>query len=159
MFEVIDGKKLRCGYTTGSCAQAATLGCIYLLKGIVLNEVEIETKVGIKLKINLYGHTLKAGWATCYALKDAGDDLDVTDGIKIYVKLRERQDFKVLIDGGVGIGRFIEDTPYGKRGEAAINRVPKEMIEKEVRGHLRGLMLLYMLQRGRRLPRRPLIAG
>ncbi|SHE28624.1 cobalt-precorrin-5B (C(1))-methyltransferase CbiD [Caloramator proteoclasticus] len=138
MFEVIDGKKLRCGYTTGSCAQAATLGCIYLLKGIVLNEVEIETKVGIKLKINLYGHTLKDGWATCYALKDAGDDLDVTDGIKIYVKVRKRKDFKVLIDGGVGIGRFIEDTPYGKRGEAAINRVPKEMIEKEVRGHLRG---------------------
>ncbi|WDC84917.1 cobalt-precorrin-5B (C(1))-methyltransferase [Caloramator sp. mosi_1] len=115
MFEVVEGKRLRCGYTTGSCAQAATLGCIYLLNGIKLNEVEIETKSGVKLNIKIFGHRYKNGWASCYVVKDSGDDRDVTDGMKIYVKLRERRDNKVVIDGGVGIGRFIEDTPYGKK--------------------------------------------
>lgn len=154
MFEFVYGKRLRCGYTTGSCAQAATLGCIYLLKGIKLDEVKIETKSGVKLNINLYGHRIDDGWATCYAIKDAGDDMDVTDGMKIYVKLKERDDDKVLIDGGVGIGRFVEDTPYGKKGEAAINKIPREMIEKEIRKFLRGADVLVYAPDGEKIAKK-----
>ncbi|MCX7904924.1 MAG: cobalt-precorrin-5B (C(1))-methyltransferase, partial [Caloramator sp.] len=93
-------------------------------------------------------------WATCYAIKDAGDYMDVTDGMKIYVKIKERDDDKVLIDGGVGIGRFVEDTPYGKKGEAAINKIPREMIEKEIRKFLRGADVLIFAPDGEKIAKK-----
>lgn len=39
----------------------------------------------------------------------------------------------IIIDGGIGVGRVTKDGLQGKKGSAAINKVPREMIYKEVK--------------------------
>lgn len=148
MYEIYEGKKLRCGYTTGSCAQAATAACCMLLNGQVVHEVEIETNNGQRIKIPVYGHKTEDDTAECYTIKDSGDDKDVTNGIEIYARVKRRFDDNVNIDGGLGIGRFSIDTPYGKKGEAAINKVPRKMIEGEVRKYFSGADVLIFAPKG-----------
>ncbi|MCX7951639.1 MAG: cobalt-precorrin-5B (C(1))-methyltransferase CbiD [Clostridiales bacterium] len=154
MYEIYEGKKLRCGYTTGSCAQAATVACCMLLNGEVLNEVEIETNSGQRLIIPIYGHKIEEGTAECYTIKDSGDDKDVTNGIEIYARVKKRFDGNVNIDGGIGIGRFTLDTPYGKKGEAAINKVPRKMIEGEVRKFFSGAEVLIFAPKGEEISKK-----
>ena len=76
-----DKKKLRCGYTTGSCAAAAAKAASQmLLGGNRIEAVELATPGGVLLRLPLYGVRLQNGAVTCGVKKDAGDDADVTDG-------------------------------------------------------------------------------
>ena len=134
MYVIKEGKKLRCGYTTGSCAAgAAKAAAIMLEVGEKLSFVEIDTPAGIRLKLEVKNHSLENDWASCCILKDGGDDPDVTDGMEIYAKVRKRNDGEIYIDGGEGIGRISRKGLFGEIGEAAINPVPRQMIEKEVK--------------------------
>lgn len=129
-----DGKKLRCGYTTGSCAAgAAKAAATAIFKGYFPEFIEIDTPAGIVLKLKVENPFLGECYASCCIVKDSGDDPDVTDGIEIYVKVSKRTDKKVVIDGGEGIGRITRGGFVGEVGEAAINPVPRKMIEAEVR--------------------------
>ncbi len=134
MYIIKDGKKLRCGYTTGSCAAgAAKAAALMIESGKKINYVEIDTPAGVRLKLEVNNQILDENKACCSIIKDGGDDPDVTDGMEIYAEVEKRNDGKVLIDGGVGIGRIERKGLFGEVGEAAINPVPKKMIEKEVR--------------------------
>lgn len=133
-----DGQKLRCGYTTGSCAAAAAKAAAILLnnKGHIEN-VQIGTPAGYVLTLPV--EKCETGFdsngnefAIAAVQKDAGDDPDSTDGIFIYAKVTSRNDGKIKIDGGEGIGRITKKGLFGEVGEAAINPVPKKMIEEEV---------------------------
>ncbi len=127
---VVDGKHLRLGYTTGSCAAAAAKACaIYLETGKPPRQVDLDTPAGIGLTLTVEEPSMKNGIATCAIRKDAGDDPDVTDGLLIYASVTRRMDGKICIDGGEGVGRIIEAGLFGQIGEAAINPVPKAMIE------------------------------
>ena len=53
--------------------------------------------------------------------------------MEIYAKVRKRNDGEIYIDGGEGIGRISRKGLFGEIGEAAINPVPRQMIEKEVK--------------------------
>ncbi len=133
LFVVKEGKELRCGYTTGSCAAAASKAAAIMLEhGKIIDFVEIDTPAGIRLKLEVTDPEIKNDSASCSIIKDAGDDPDNTDGIKIFSKLTKRSDGEVNIDGGFGIGRIMKKGLFGKVGEAAINPVPRQMIEKEV---------------------------
>lgn len=132
-FVVKEGKKLRCGYTTGSCAAAAAKAAtMMLVQGIVPEYVEIETPAGIGLKLKVVNPFRGNDFASCCIIKDAGDDPDVTDKIEIYAKVSKRKDAEIIIDGGQGIGRITRQGFWGNIGEAAINKVPRSMILKEV---------------------------
>lgn len=68
---------------------------------------------------------------TCAIKKDAGDDADVTHGILVFATVkRARQG--IVIDGGTGVGRVTKQGLDQPVGAAAINRVPRQMIESEV---------------------------
>lgn len=134
LYVVKDGKKLRCGYTTGSCAAAASKAAAWMLENDkVLEFVEIETPAGIDLKLEVKDAVLGDGFVSCGIVKDAGDDPDNTDGIEIFAEVRRRCDGEICIDGGEGVGRITKKGLFGEVGEAAINPVPRRMIAHELR--------------------------
>src|SRR5699024_7840178 len=121
MYVIKEGKKLRCGYTTGSCATAAAKAAAVMLKtDKKINFVEIDTPAEIKLKLEIVNIKKERNIVSCCVIKDGGDDPDVTDGMEICVKVKKRNDGKISIDGGEGIGRINRKGLFGKVGQAAI---------------------------------------
>lgn len=132
-------KRLRSGYTTGSCAAAAAKGAAQLLLADTQTAFETETEVveimtpkGIKLKLSLLDRIVDKHSASCAVRKDSGDDPDITNGILIYAKVKKIEEDKVIIIGGKGIGRVTKPGLEQPVGSAAINRVPRQMIQTEV---------------------------
>ncbi len=141
-------KKLRRGYTTGTCAAAASLAAAALL---LQNEstdlpVTVDTPKGIRL--DLEAELVKAGedFRICRVQKDGGDDPDVTSGMWIYARVGfscsegkksgwieyKNDKITLYLSGGVGIGVATKPGLSCKVGEYAINPVPRAMIFQHV---------------------------
>lgn len=131
-------KKLRFGYTTGSCAAGAARGAVRLLLGEdEISEVELMTPKGILLHLEILDRKRSENAASCAVRKDAGDDPDTTNGILVYAKvekflIRSDMEDRIVIDGGIGVGRVTKPGLSQKIGEAAINPVPRAMILQAV---------------------------
>lgn len=130
---------MRHGFTTGSCATAASkAAALALLLGIEKENIVIKTPKGINYKAEILDLNVTKDKASCAVIKDGGDDPDVTTGAHVYseVCILERFDneeqVEILIDGGQGVGRVTKPGLDQPVGNAAINHVPREMIEKEV---------------------------
>ncbi|MDE6834144.1 MAG: cobalt-precorrin-5B (C(1))-methyltransferase CbiD, partial [Ruminococcus sp.] len=123
-----NGQKMRCGYTTGSCATGATKASAEMLfSGEIVKTIHLMTpkKIMLELVIN----DQKIGEKTsCSVVKDGGDDPDSTDGIKIFSEVSLIPD-GVKISGGEGIGIVTKSGLDQPRGEWAINTVPRKMIK------------------------------
>ena len=132
-YYVIRGqKKMRFGYTTGSCAAAACKGaCLMLLGKEMLTSVPLMTPKGILLDLELHDIQISENQVTCAVKKDAGDDPDTTNGILVYATVWKTDTAGIVIDGGVGVGRVTRPGLSQKVGEAAINPVPRAMILRE----------------------------
>ena len=131
--------KLRCGYTTGTCAAAAAAGAArLLLTGETLPAVRVETPAGITGEAELRAHAAGREWAACAVRKDGGDDPDVTDGALICARVERRDTPGVTIDGGVGVGRVTRPGLDQPVGQAAINSTPRRMIERMVKQVMAG---------------------
>lgn len=131
-FVVKNNKKMRFGYTTGSCAAAAAKGAAeMLLSGKEICMVELMTPKGILLHLQLEEIEKNEKVVSCAVRKDAGDDPDTTNGILIFASVR-KTDSGIIVDGGKGVGRVKKAGLQQKIGEAAINPVPKSMILKAV---------------------------
>ena len=82
------GKNLRCGYTTGACAAAAARAAAdMLLNDRVAADTELVLK-GSAVRFSVEDATRGDGWARCAVRKDAGADIDVTDGLLIYAEVQ-----------------------------------------------------------------------
>ncbi len=124
------GKELRCGYTTGSCATAAAKACaIMLLSDELVNVVIIDTPKGTRLTLQIEDIVKQRDWVGCSISKDAGDDPDVTNGMRISARV-ERILNGIQIDGGAGVGRVTKEGLSCAVGEAAINPIPRQMIKE-----------------------------
>ena len=125
-------QKLRCGYTTGSCAAAAAMAAAeMLLTGRKTEHAELMTPKGVKLCLDITEPVIGEGRASCAVIKDSGDDPDITDGIKICAEVSFNNS-GVVISGGEGIGRVTKAGLDQPVGEAAINSVPRKMISEAV---------------------------
>ncbi|HHT9136136.1 MAG TPA: cobalt-precorrin-5B (C(1))-methyltransferase CbiD [Candidatus Wunengus sp. YC60] len=146
---------LRTGYTTGSCATAAAkAAAIGLYKGDIPDEVEIDIPAGIKLKLKIYYKQLSTDASECAVQKDAGDDPDVTNGCFVHARVERSDTQTIEIDGGEGVGRVTKPGLQVPVGHAAINPVPRRMIEgalKEVIGNDRGLKVVISVPNGKAL--------
>lgn len=126
-------KKLRSGYTTGSCAAAAAGAATrMLLDGTTLNDVSLLTPKGVTLNLKIEEISKSKDFVRCAVRKDSGDDPDVTNGIMVFATVRRVQGSQIILDGGIGVGRVTLPGLSQKVGEAAINKVPKQMILQEV---------------------------
>ena len=131
---VKDGKKLRLGYTTGSCAAAAAKAAAYmLLTGRRKDTIDLLTPKGIRLHLTVEEIRITSAEASCAIRKDSGDDPDATRGTLVFACVRKMDAPGVLIDGGAGIGRVTKRGLDQPVGAAAINSVPRRMIEENVR--------------------------
>ena len=131
LYVIRGNKKLRFGYTTGSCAAAACKAATKILLGKEKMEtVELMTPKGILLSLQLEEIKQEESAVICGVRKDGGDDPDTTNGLLIFARVEKCQKPGIQLDGGVGVGRVTRPGLSQEIGEAAINPVPKAMILK-----------------------------
>ena len=156
-----DKRPLRTGLTTGTCATAACVAAAHKLLG---NRVCQQVSVTLPDKHKTQGKVVeltmqdvdwlpvaKMGVAeglpslprgtTAATIKDAGDDPDVTHGARIWVKLLPRQAQGVIFTAGEGVGQVTREGLQVAVGEAAINPVPRQMMQLHLQRIAQGLCL------------------
>ena len=154
-------QKLRCGYTTGTCAAAAAAGAAArLLTGETLPAVRIATPAGVAVEAELLQHAAGEGWAACAVRKDGGDDPDVTDGALIFARVERTDTPGIIIDGGEGVGQVTLPGLDQPVGAAAINSTPRRMIGEQMEavmakaGYTGGLRAVISVPEGEALAKR-----
>ena len=132
-FIIRDGKKLRLGYTTGSCAAAAAKAAAWmLLSGSKKESIRLLTPKGMELTLAVEDICLSPDCVRCAIRKDSGDDPDITRDTLIYAEVRKTETVGIVIDGGRGVGRVTKPGLDQPVGAAAINSVPRLMIREAV---------------------------
>jgi cobalt-precorrin-5B (C1)-methyltransferase len=136
---IIEEKKrrgtLRTGYTTGTSATAATKAALLaLISGKAADDVFVTLPKGGTAKLGIAWTKIeKNSSSTSAVIKNAGDDPDITHGAEICSTVSfTDQVGKIIIDGGIGVGRVTKPGLGLEIGKAAINQTPMKMIEQAV---------------------------
>ena len=139
----VRGKGMRTGYTTGSCAAAASKAAVTaLLTGNPIDGVTIHLPIGRDADFKIHrcewvDRTPGSEKVLCSVIKDGGDDPDVTHGAEICVTVfitpaaqgdGPSTQQGVTIKGGVGVGTVTLPGTGIPVGEPAVTRVPRRMI-------------------------------
>ncbi len=126
-------RQLRSGFTTGACAAAAAKGAALLLRDATpLASAEIDLPAGFAASFELYGQMSTTERASCFVIKDAGDDPDVTNGIELHAEVIKTDGAGLEILAGAGIGQVTKPGLAVAVGLPAINPVPRQMIVQAV---------------------------
>ena len=137
----IDGKKYKRGYTTGSCAAAASKASVYmLLTKEKIYDINIDTPKGIPLTLSVRNIEISDDYAICSIEKDGGDDIDATHKMNIFAKaelIDNLDNEDIIVTGGKGIGLVTKKGLSVEVGKHAINPVPMKMIKSEVKKVIR----------------------
>ena len=154
-YQFSQGKNLRCGYTTGSCATAAAkAAATMLLTGERVATVRIDTPKGVVLELEPLEVELAEQYVSCAIRKDSGDDPDDTNGVLVFAKVEKVAEPGVHIEGGVGVGRVTKPGLACAVGGPAINPTPWRMITAEVgsvmeqAGYSEGLLVTISIPEG-----------
>lgn len=133
---------LRSGFTTGSCATAATRAA---LLGLLTRETQHSAAItlpdGETVTLPVGTCIITDTDCTCGVTKDAGDDPDVTNGYTILSTVSLTDTPGVHFLPGEGIGTVTLPGIGIPVGEPAINPTPRRMITNEIEQvlHSRGL--------------------
>ena len=144
-----EDKKLRKGFTTGTCAAAGAKAAAQALfaglkKGTGktrryagARRVEVTLPRGGVISIPIKKIEISGAKASATVVKDAGDDPDVTNGADIVTEVELKglssSDTRVEIRGGAGVGVVTRRGLKVPPGHSAINPVPRSMIRRSVR--------------------------
>lgn len=160
-FVTVGGKKLRKGYTTGTCAAAASKAAVSMLvSGKIIQEIDIDTPAGIKLKLPVSDAHLDYKFAECSIVKDGGDDPDITSGLKVFSRvelIEDNEDNQVIVKAGEGIGRVTLPGLKVEVGKPAINPAPMKMIHNSVREvlpHDKGVIVTLSVPGGQEIAKK-----
>ncbi|MDR2068269.1 MAG: cobalt-precorrin-5B (C(1))-methyltransferase CbiD [Spirochaetaceae bacterium] len=134
-YRILEGKKLRYGYTTGTCAAAAARAAAALILAEDPEEarsLEILTPRGSRVILIPEDIRREGSRASCGVRKDAGDDPDITNGIVIRAEVTKNRASRIIIRGGPGVGRVTKPGLDPPVGAPAINRTPLRMIRENL---------------------------
>lgn len=127
-------KKLRTGYTTGTCAAAAARAAILCMSGIRPDAVPVLLPRGDRITIPVKSCRRAGEGAICSVIKDGGDDPDVTHGAEIVVEVSPGGGAgEIAITGGEGVGTVTKPGLGLDVGGPAINPTPRRMIRENLR--------------------------
>ncbi|MFZ5868495.1 MAG: cobalt-precorrin-5B (C(1))-methyltransferase CbiD [Thermodesulfobacteriota bacterium] len=149
-------KRLRTGFTTGTCAAAAAKAASMILAGISApKDVDVRLPDGqtVKLCVAESGREGATAWAS--VRKDAGDDPDVTDGVLVKAVVSWIEGDEVALQAGEGVGIVTRPGLSVPPGEPAINPVPQRMIREAVRDVTRrGVVVTISIPNGEELAKK-----
>ena len=148
---------LRSGFTTGACATAAAKAALCALLGQgELSTVPITLPDGETLSLPVASVQVESSTsATAVVVKDAGDDPDVTQGRSIVATVRLLDEPGLRFCRGEGVGEVTLPGLGLPLGEPAINRVPREMMTRELSALTRqGVEVTISVPGGEELARR-----
>lgn len=130
---------LRGGFTTGSCATAATRAALQgLLTRVPQHAATITLPNGETVTLPVTSCTFTPASCTCGVTKDAGDDPDVTNGYTILSEVTLSALPGVRFLPGEGVGTVTLPGLGIAIGEPAINPTPRTMITREIEQLLRA---------------------
>lgn len=130
---------LRSGYTTGSCATAATKAALLSLLGKeVGSEVSFTLPDREEMRMKIHSIVNSGDKATASVIKDAGDDPDVTHGHVIQSTVSFCDDDEIHFLQGEGVGKVTLPGLGIPVGEPAINATPRKMITGEIQKLYKG---------------------
>ena len=136
----VKSRQMRYGYTTGSCATAATSAA---LKALLTQEPQEFVKIALPsggcVDFVIEECVVTSDIALCGVRKDAGDDPDVTNGLVIRSEVRLMENLahgEVLFLQGDGVGKVTLSGLGVRVGEPAVNPVPRHMIMNAARSLL-----------------------
>ena len=95
-------------------------------------ETEVILPNGETARFPIEGIKIEEGAVSCGVKKDSGDDPDITNGILVESRVERIRESAYLVEGGTGVGRVTKPGLNQPVGVSAINRVPREMIRKEL---------------------------
>ena len=153
-------KKLRSGFTTGTCAAIAAKAATRMLFGEKVLRESIFTPKGVMVETAVVDVAWEENSVACAVQKDSGDDPDVTNGIWVYAKVELMDGEGIEIVGGEGVGIVTKAGLSQKIGEPAINPIPRQMIQKEVgevlekKGHFKGCKVTVSVPKGREIAKK-----
>lgn len=125
-----NGKALRKGYTTGSCATAAAkVAALMVLRQHLIHQVSIVTPSGVTLCLNVESPHIEGQQAIAAIRKDGGDDVDATHGMLIFARVTLDDSGVIALQGGEGVGTVTRKGIGLPVGSSAINRTPRQTIE------------------------------
>jgi cobalt-precorrin-5B (C1)-methyltransferase len=129
-----DRRPLRRGWTTGTCAAAASRAAYQaLLTGAFPDPVPVLLPGGARPSFALAISERSQDFAEAGVVKDAGDDPDVTHGALIISTVRHGSPGSgVIFQAGKGVGTVTRPGLPLPPGEPAINPVPREMIRTAI---------------------------
>ncbi|WP_440409436.1 cobalt-precorrin-5B (C(1))-methyltransferase [Neorhizobium petrolearium] len=129
-----DGKNLRRGWTTGTCAAAASkAACLALVSGRFPDMVEVTLPGGQRPSFALAMEETGEGFAKAGIVKDAGDDPDVTHGALIMSTVRRgAAGSGISFKAGKGVGVVTRPGLPLPPGEPSINPMPRKMIAQAI---------------------------
>jgi len=124
--------ELRRGWTTGACATAAVKAALCgLWDGHIPDRVAIVLPKGETPDFAVVKARRGQGWAEAGVVKDAGDDPDVTHGVTVMARVTATKQ-GVVFKAGEGVGIVTKAGLPLEVGQAAINPVPRAMMDQEV---------------------------
>ena len=124
---------LKTGYTTGTCAAAATAAALELLfNNNIAKYIELVLPSEDIATIKIEKSYTDINSTSASVKKYSGDDPDITNGVIISSTVKPNNTGKISFFAGEGVGTVTKEGLQIPIGEPAINPVPRQMIKQVV---------------------------